>query len=104
MLSVTVHVFYSELPSVTVERFRESLCKDLKAASELTEELSDLDVKSFLDSIISTCSEGQIFTSGVGEYNVGILQVSQITAASCEVSWLFNHLSCTACSAGETLH
>ena len=73
MLSVTVHVFCSELPSITVERFRESLCTDLKAASKLTEDLSDVDAKFFLDTLISTCSEGQIFTSGVGEYNVSIL-------------------------------
>lgn len=66
---MTAHVFCSELPSVTVERFRESLCTDHEAASKLTEELSDLDMKSFLDTLISTCSEGQIFTSGIGECN-----------------------------------
>ena len=51
-----------------MERFKVSLHADLKAASNLTEGLSDVEMKAFLDTITSSCSEGQILTSGVGEH------------------------------------
>ena len=57
-----------ELPSITVEHFKESLCADLEAASKLTEGMSDAEMKVFLDTLVTSCSEGQILTSGVGEY------------------------------------
>ena len=57
----------SALPSVAVERYRESLCADLEAATKLTEGLSDVEMKAFLDTIVSHCSDGQVLTSGVGE-------------------------------------
>ena len=64
---VPVGVSCLELPSITVERFKESLCADLEAASKLTEGLSDAEMKVFLDTLVSSSSEGQILTSGVGE-------------------------------------
>ena len=57
----------SELPSVAMERYRESLCADLEAATKLAEGLSDVEMKAFLDTIASHCSDGQVLTSGVGE-------------------------------------
>ena len=68
MLSVSVGIYCLELPLITMGRFKESLCADLEAASKLTEGLSDAEMKAFLDTIMNSCSEGQILISGVGEH------------------------------------
>ena len=68
IISVPADVPCLELPSITVEPFKESLFADLEAASKLTEGMIDAEIKVFLDTLVTCCSEGQILTSGVGEY------------------------------------